>query len=336
MCHPFKVKMEACFNCWKPGHRADVCPLPLSHKCHRCGEAHQIIDQPVCEPKCILCNGLHFTGSKNCKVRFERAGNPKPSRLTGHQQPPSITSVPPEALNSHDSRSKFRSSSKTNSGSPSRSRSRSTTQKGRRRSRSSSFPPLPGRKDQPAEKQVSWKPRSPSLAKENAELRAQLLQQSQEIAELKQQLQLLLKRDLSIKPAESAAVQTQMEIQVCKAPIPPQSASSTSAASPVTNPPQKRKAQSESEAALPMETDSLTAITAAIQSMQANLIAMQKDNTAWMTNISNRLTALEQRQGTQEATMSQMQTQLNGLLCTKPPGSARAEQPPLVQHGCTP
>lgn len=85
-----------------------------------------------------------------------------------------------------------------------------------------------------------------------------------------------------------------------------------------------------------METDSLTAITAAIQSMQANLIAMQKDNTAWMTNISNRLTALEQRQGTQEATMSQMQTQLNGLLCTKPPGSARAEQPPLVQHGCTP
>lgn len=76
-CHPFKAKVEACYNCWKPGHRADVCPQPVTNRCHRCGEPHPPTDPPTCESKCILCNGLHFTSSKECKVRFERAGNPR-------------------------------------------------------------------------------------------------------------------------------------------------------------------------------------------------------------------------------------------------------------------
>ncbi|KAH7971306.1 hypothetical protein HPB49_021266 [Dermacentor silvarum] len=107
---------------------------------------------------CVNQNVSSGTGptpraQKNCKVRFERAGNAKPSRLTGHQQHPSTTSDAPEASKPRDSHSKFRSSSKRNSGSPSRCRSRSTPQKGSTRSRSSSFPLLPGRKDQPTEKQ---------------------------------------------------------------------------------------------------------------------------------------------------------------------------------------
>ncbi|CAN8023525.1 unnamed protein product, partial [Ixodes persulcatus] len=78
-CHPFRAKTEACFNCWKPGHRADVCPQALTHLCHRCGVAHPASPTPDCTPLCILCGGVHFTGSKRCKVRFERAGNPKPT-----------------------------------------------------------------------------------------------------------------------------------------------------------------------------------------------------------------------------------------------------------------
>ncbi|KAH7971240.1 hypothetical protein HPB49_020685 [Dermacentor silvarum] len=74
-CHPFKAEVEACFNCPKPGHRADVCPKERTGLCPRCGIAHPIKPTPDCTPKWILCGGAHFTGTRRCKVRFDRSGN---------------------------------------------------------------------------------------------------------------------------------------------------------------------------------------------------------------------------------------------------------------------
>ncbi|KAH7965103.1 hypothetical protein HPB49_003317 [Dermacentor silvarum] len=49
-CRPFEVKVEACVNCRKPGHRADVCPKERTGLCSRCGIAHTIKPTPDCAP----------------------------------------------------------------------------------------------------------------------------------------------------------------------------------------------------------------------------------------------------------------------------------------------
>ncbi|KAH7952925.1 hypothetical protein HPB49_002638 [Dermacentor silvarum] len=57
-CHPFKAKVEACFNCRKPGHRADVCPKERTGLCPRCGIAHPI--KPTLKPTINpIFAGLH-------------------------------------------------------------------------------------------------------------------------------------------------------------------------------------------------------------------------------------------------------------------------------------
>ncbi|KAH7971170.1 hypothetical protein HPB49_019896 [Dermacentor silvarum] len=286
-CHPFKAKVEACYNCWKPGHRADVCPQPVTNRCHRCGEPHPPTDPPTCKSKCILCNGLHFTSSKECKVRFERAGNPRSNPPATGKTAVQQDSTPPPNSSRRSSRSPFRSSSRERAAS--RTGSRSTSRKGRHRSWSSSFPPLPGQRTQPIEQQ----------------------------------------HDSSACPIQNASTPKQT-------PLPSLSTNSSRTESPAHNPPTKRKAQADADNPTPMDTEPLTALTAAIETMQASLASLQKDNVVWMTNIVNRLTALEQRQGAQEATTAQMQTQVNGLLHPKMTGSAPAEHPSPAQHGCTP
>ncbi|KAH7958823.1 hypothetical protein HPB49_005438 [Dermacentor silvarum] len=150
-CHPFKAKFEACFNCRKPGHRADVCPKERTGLGPRCGIAHPVKPTPDCTPKCILCGGAHFKGTRRCKVRFDRSGNSSnntaksTTRTTPPASPPPVS--PPES--SRNSRSHHRSPSR------SRSRSRTSSRQGRHRSRSVSFPPLPGQKDQNIEKLLS-------------------------------------------------------------------------------------------------------------------------------------------------------------------------------------
>lgn len=62
-CHPFKRKSEACFNCWQPGHRKDVCPnQPPTQRCAACGLT-QAPEQHLCKPNCILCGEAHPTGA---------------------------------------------------------------------------------------------------------------------------------------------------------------------------------------------------------------------------------------------------------------------------------
>lgn len=70
-CHPFKRKSEACFNCWQPGHRKDVCPnQPPTQRCAACGLA-QAPEQHLCKPNCILCGEAHPTGAAGCRRRFQ-------------------------------------------------------------------------------------------------------------------------------------------------------------------------------------------------------------------------------------------------------------------------
>ncbi|XP_037516758.1 uncharacterized protein LOC119393708 [Rhipicephalus sanguineus] len=127
-CHPFRPKAEACTNCCTPGHCADVCTKPKSALCCRCGQAHNTVEPPTCVPCCILCKEAHLTGSRPCKLRFDRTG-PSPSTHSKPQPPPPAPSTGPILKSSRPSRPRRRSTSRG---------ARSTS-----RHRSVSFPPLP-------------------------------------------------------------------------------------------------------------------------------------------------------------------------------------------------
>lgn len=72
--HPFKERIEACFNCRRTGHRADVCPQERKKRCKRCGEeTHEtpaLGTKPSCRARCIVCKGGHPTGGRNCKYKY--------------------------------------------------------------------------------------------------------------------------------------------------------------------------------------------------------------------------------------------------------------------------
>ncbi|KAH7948700.1 hypothetical protein HPB49_000983 [Dermacentor silvarum] len=191
-CHPFKAKVEACHHCCRAGHRVDVCAHPKSNLC-----------------PCILCGEAHLTGSKKCKVRFDRPGNNSPT-AAGKVALVTEKRVNPDSTHRRSSRSRTRLPSDppqkparaSRSRTEYRTRSGFTTGCGWTRSRSTSYPHLPGTETE-SMKQVSWGPRSPSHERENKELRAQLQKQSAEIAELREQIQLLLKRDMHTRRTDS-------------------------------------------------------------------------------------------------------------------------------------
>ncbi|KAH9365793.1 hypothetical protein HPB48_010063 [Haemaphysalis longicornis] len=69
--YPFKRKPEACFNCWRPGHRQDVCPhTPPTPRCTKCGSTTPT-ENHRCNPNCILCGDSHLTGAACCLRRFQ-------------------------------------------------------------------------------------------------------------------------------------------------------------------------------------------------------------------------------------------------------------------------
>ncbi|KAL1472491.1 hypothetical protein MTO96_022959 [Rhipicephalus appendiculatus] len=93
-CTKYKGSPDACTNCRKPVHRYDVCPLPKSGLCPRCGEKHEKQENP-CTPTCILCGGNHLTGTGSCKVRTpqhrrQTLPKPKPPVPTTKDIPPLV------------------------------------------------------------------------------------------------------------------------------------------------------------------------------------------------------------------------------------------------------
>ncbi|KAH6921954.1 hypothetical protein HPB50_006902 [Hyalomma asiaticum] len=100
-CFPFKESIETCYNCRRTGHRADVCYQPPTQRCRRCREVHPPPPQgeaPSCEARCIICDGAHTTGSRNCKQRFVT----KPKKALHRSSPLPVTSNRYSALSSDD------------------------------------------------------------------------------------------------------------------------------------------------------------------------------------------------------------------------------------------
>ncbi|KAL1416267.1 hypothetical protein MTO96_028100 [Rhipicephalus appendiculatus] len=69
LCTPYASRVETCSNCRTIGHRTDVCIEPRTHKCPRCGQLHPKEANPTCAPVCIICEGPHLSGSRECKHR---------------------------------------------------------------------------------------------------------------------------------------------------------------------------------------------------------------------------------------------------------------------------
>ncbi|KAG0434822.1 hypothetical protein HPB47_018864 [Ixodes persulcatus] len=67
---------QACVNCRRTGHRADVCPMPPQSRCHRCGAQTPSQNEDgshyKCQPLCAICGGRHITASKQCSHRYVR------------------------------------------------------------------------------------------------------------------------------------------------------------------------------------------------------------------------------------------------------------------------
>ncbi|KAH7953371.1 hypothetical protein HPB49_007495 [Dermacentor silvarum] len=67
---------QVCYICFKPGHRADVCPTPDAVVCSNYAEP-VIEDGHTCEPRCALCKEAHPTRAKECKERLRKPRSPR-------------------------------------------------------------------------------------------------------------------------------------------------------------------------------------------------------------------------------------------------------------------
>ncbi|KAH9360614.1 hypothetical protein HPB48_007565 [Haemaphysalis longicornis] len=95
-CQPFRRKTEACTTCWRTGHRPDVCPTSQV-RCQKCGLLNPNPEHPR-QPKCVVCQCTHITGSAECRSRFQPRRRPPPLNKQQHlpwQQPPPPPPPPP-------------------------------------------------------------------------------------------------------------------------------------------------------------------------------------------------------------------------------------------------
>ncbi|KAH6923055.1 hypothetical protein HPB50_021385 [Hyalomma asiaticum] len=77
--------------------------IPPTQRCRRCGEEHPPPPQgeaPSCEARCIICDGAHTTGSRNCKQHFVT----KPKKALHRSSPLPVTSNRYSALSASHSR----------------------------------------------------------------------------------------------------------------------------------------------------------------------------------------------------------------------------------------
>ncbi|KAL1431378.1 hypothetical protein MTO96_014230 [Rhipicephalus appendiculatus] len=96
LCTPYTPRVETCSNCRTIGHRTDVCIQPRTHKCPRCGQLHPKEANPTCAPVCIICEGPHLSGSRECKHRhLPKVTRPTSAREARSQQ--RVDHTPPGA-----------------------------------------------------------------------------------------------------------------------------------------------------------------------------------------------------------------------------------------------
>ncbi|KAH7949397.1 hypothetical protein HPB49_009306 [Dermacentor silvarum] len=76
LCYLYRSSRQACYICFKPGHRADVCTTPDAVVCSNCAES-VIEDGHTCEPRCVLCKDAHPTRAKECTERLRKPRSPR-------------------------------------------------------------------------------------------------------------------------------------------------------------------------------------------------------------------------------------------------------------------
>ncbi|KAH8024033.1 hypothetical protein HPB51_020791 [Rhipicephalus microplus] len=82
-----KHEVETCSNCRTIGHRTDVCIQPRTHRCPRCGQLHPKEANSTCTPVCIICEGPHLSGTRECKHRhLPKVTRPKSPREPRSQE----------------------------------------------------------------------------------------------------------------------------------------------------------------------------------------------------------------------------------------------------------
>ncbi|KAH7973578.1 hypothetical protein HPB49_002807 [Dermacentor silvarum] len=177
--------------------------------------------------------GTHVTGSRPCKLRFDRNGPSSPPATSKPQPPPP---APPTRPIHKTSR-------------PSRRRSPSRGARSASRHRSVSFPPLPRSEASTAPtttSPVSWKSQPHTSDPQTAALKATIAAQQLQIQELSRQLQAALARLSSPAPStppSPATAPSQTPSQPAPAEEPMNtapSAASSRASSPTRHPPHKR------------------------------------------------------------------------------------------------
>ncbi|KAL3207825.1 hypothetical protein MRX96_039470 [Rhipicephalus microplus] len=89
LCTPYTPRVETCSNCRTIGHCTDVCIQPRTHRCPRCGQLHPKEANPTCTPVCIICEGPHLSGTRECKHRHL----PKVTRRKSPREPRSQEGV---------------------------------------------------------------------------------------------------------------------------------------------------------------------------------------------------------------------------------------------------
>lgn len=338
-CHPFRPKAEACTNCWAPGHRADVCTKPKSTLCHRCGQAHSAVEPPTCVPSCILCKGAHVTGSRPCRLRFDRNGSSSSPATSKPQSPPLEPPSGPILKTSRLSRPRHRSASR---GARSSSRHRSV-----------SFPPLPRSEASTATNSttttppVSWNSQPHTSDPQIAALEATIAAQQLQIQELSRQLQAALARLSSPAPPPSPTPTP------TKPPAPPASAvepmntapsaASSCASSPARCPPHKRR--SPSSDAVASERDVVRHTASFLEAFEQRIMvrfAQLEERVAsidtrvaaiesHLTALDTRVVAIEARQSATEATLAHFS--LPAPLTTAPTPTPSSD--PAIHHGQT-
>ncbi|KAH8035107.1 hypothetical protein HPB51_004348 [Rhipicephalus microplus] len=100
----YRKTVPTCSRCGTIGHRNDVCPNPSAtpNSCPSCGKSDVNLADHECPTGCLLCNGPHTTGARECPKRFRPAS--KGPRYCNEGNP--STSPTQENLNQRASRSR--------------------------------------------------------------------------------------------------------------------------------------------------------------------------------------------------------------------------------------